>query len=125
MALGDFRFSLPTAAYQSLQRSAAYSWAGQTRVGREPAQQYTGPGERAVTLSGVIYPHFRGGLQQVEQMRTLAGRGQPLPLTDGTGKYWGKWVITKIDEEQTHFIGPGLPQKITFSLALKAYGEDR
>jgi phage protein U len=56
MQLGAFKFSLNTAAYQSLSHSTGYRWQGQERFGQLPAQQYTGPGEDSVTLSGDIYP---------------------------------------------------------------------
>ena len=124
MALGDFRFSLQTAAYQTLKRTAEYRWPSQARVGREPALQYTGPGSETVQLNGEIYPQFRGGLDQVQKMRKLAGNGKPLLLTDGEGNYWGKWCIARVEEEQSIFTGPGLPRKISFNLDLQAYGND-
>ncbi len=125
MALGEFRFSLQTAAYQSLKRAAEYRWPSQPRVGREPAMQFTGPGTETVQLAGVIHPHFKGGLGQVEAMRKMAGQGKPLPLTDGVGNYWGKWCITRIEEDQSDVTGPGLAKKIAFNLELQAYGDDR
>jgi uncharacterized protein len=124
MALGNFRFSINSAAYQTLKRSAEYRWPSQARVGREPALQYTGPGSETVKLNGVLYPQFRGGLGQVEKIRNMAGNGIPLLLTDGGGNYWGKWCITRIEEEQSIFTGPGLPRKISFNLDLQAYGND-
>ena len=125
MALGPFRFSLQTAAYQTLKRSAEYRWPSQVRTGREPALQYTGPGSETVQLNGVIHPHFKGGLGQVDAMRKIAGTGKPLTLTDGVGNYWGKWCITRIEEDQSEFTSSGIPQKIGFNLSLQAYGEDR
>jgi len=38
MALGDYRFSVDTAAYQELKRSQAYRWQPQERLLRRPAQ---------------------------------------------------------------------------------------
>ncbi len=125
MALGKFRFSLQTAAYQSLKRTAEYHWPSQARVGREEALQFTGPSSETMQLAGVVYPHFKGGLGQVDTMRKIAGQGKLLPLTDGLGNYWGKWCITRIDEEQSNFAGSGIPKKIGFNLSLQAYGEDR
>jgi uncharacterized protein len=124
MALGNFRFSINGAAYQTLKRTAEYRWPSQARVGREPALQFTGPGSETVKLNGVIYPQFLGGLNQTKKMREMAGQGDPLLLTDGEGNYWGKWCITRIEEEQNIFTGPGLPRKISFNLDLQAYGDD-
>lgn len=124
MTLGDFRFSLDTAAYKRLRRTVEYRWAAQERAGRRPARQFTGIGNETVELEGVIYPHYRGGLGQLEAMRALAGQGSPQILTDGTGKVWGKFCIERIEEIQTLFFGDGTPRKQEFRLSLGHYGED-
>ena len=33
------------------------------RIGRSPALQYSGPDAEELKLSGVIYPHLKGGLR--------------------------------------------------------------
>lgn len=124
MALGDYRFSVDTAAYQELRRSQAYRWQPQERLLRRPAQQFLGPGEETLELTGVIYPHYRGGLLQLELMRRQAGRGEPLLLVDGLGFIWGRWVITHLEETQSIFQGNGQPLKQGFRLQLTHYGED-
>lgn len=124
MALGTFRFGLPTAAYQQLQRTNTYRWPEQQRMGREPALQFSGPGSETIELEGVIFPHFKGGLGQVDAMRTEAGKGKPLLLIDGQGKQWGKYCILEIRETQTPFAQGGIPLKQQFSLRLVRYGED-
>jgi phage protein U len=123
MALGRYRFSLDTAAYQSLQRSTEYRWTPQARIGQPPGLQYLGPGDEGLELEGVIYPNFKGGLGQVEAMRREAGKGQPLQLTDGLGRAWGHYVITRIEETQTVFFANGQPRRIEFRLSLNRYGE--
>jgi len=125
MSLGDFRFGLETAAYQRLRRTVEYRWPKQERAGRRPARQFTGIGDETVELGGVIYPHYRGGLGQLETMRTLAGKGQPQILTDGTGKVWGKFCIERIEETQRILFGDGTPRKQEFRLSLGRYGEDK
>ena len=88
MALGDFRYALDTAAYDQLRRTDAYRWQGQDRLGRRPAQQFTGHGASTVELDGTIYPAFRGGLGQITAMREAADAGTPLEMVDGTGRVW-------------------------------------
>lgn len=124
MALGRYRFSIDTAAYQELKHSQAYRWQVQERLQRRPAMQFVGAGEELIELSGVIYPHFRGGLQQLEAMRREASQGQPLLLVDGLGFVWGQWVIVYIDEGQSFFQGNGQPLKQSFHLKLVNYGAD-
>lgn len=122
LALGDFRFSLSTAAYQTLERTSAWRWESVARVGVRPAQQYVGPGEDTVSIDGTVYPSFRGGLGQLDAMRAEADKGEALLLVDGTGKVWGEYCITEVRETQTVFFSNGMPRKIDFSLSLTMYG---
>lgn len=124
MALGDFRFSMDTAAYNRIAYTAAYRWAKQDRVGRNPAAQFTGPDLQTIDLSGTIYPHFAGGLGQTRAMRTMAAQGTPLVLVSGRGKVIGRVVILEVTEEQTVFFDNGLPKRVDFTLRLQEYGED-
>ena len=125
MALGAYRFSLTSAAYQELSRSNAYRWQAQERLHRLPAQQFVGPGNETLDLKGVIYPHYQGGMGQLDVMRAQAGRGEPLLLVDGIGLICGRWVILQVDETQTVMLTNGQPRKLEFQLRLVRYGEDQ
>lgn len=122
MALGAFRFGMNNANYQTFSRSASYRWAKQDRIGRAPALQYLGPDAEEITLEGVIYPHFKGGLRQMEQMRRLASTGQPMMLVDGLGFVWKRWCITEVSERRSFLMRDGSPRKIEFSITLQSYG---
>jgi len=98
MALGTFRFGVNRANYQTFTRDAAFRWARQDRLGRAPALQYLGPGAEEISLEGVIYPHFKGGLRQMELMRAVARQGVPMMLVDGLGWVWQRWAITAVSE---------------------------
>lgn len=124
MGLGSYRFSISTAAYDSFERSSSWKWSAQRRVGRRPALQYLGPGRDDITLAGTIYPHYAGGLGQMDKMRSMADTGNPLTLVDGLGKVWGKWCIKSISESQSSFLQGGVPRKIVFRVRLVRYGED-
>jgi len=121
LALGSFRFSMNMGAYQKFERETSWRWPTTERIGVRPAAQYVGPGEESVTIEGVIHPHYRGGLRQIDQMRAQAGLGQPLPLTTGYGRYLGMYVIEKIKETQDTPMSDGAPRKIEFTIELKAY----
>lgn len=124
LALGDFRFAISTAAYQTLKRTTEHRWSAQNRIGRAPALQFAGIGTDEITLTGVIYPHFKGGLNQIKTMRDTASTGKPQLLVDGLGFVHGDYAITRIEETQTHFIKNGIPKKQEFTLSLQYYGED-
>jgi len=125
MALGAFRFGVTGGSYQSLRRVAQYRWAKLDRAGRDPALQFMGPDAEEITLEGVIHPHYRGGLRQVEFMRSAARTGQPMMLVDGLGWVWDRWAIINVDETKTVLMADGAPRQIDFRLLLRAYGEDR
>jgi phage protein U len=124
MMLGEYQFSLDTAAYQSLRRRSEYRWPSQDRLGRLPARQFVGPGSESIDIDGAIYPHYRGGLGQMTRLRDIAGKGRPQRLVDGRGISWGLWCVESIEESQTVFLGNGDPRRIDFRMVLARYGED-
>ena len=124
LALGEFRFEIATAAYQTLSLNQSWRWPGQARINRDPALQFVGRDTGEIALDGNIYPSFKGGLGQVEAMRRMADLGKPLLLVDGLGRIWGKWVITEIGDTRTVFSADGQPRQIKFNLSLKFYGAD-
>jgi phage protein U len=125
--LGDFMFSLDTAAFQDLQRVSEYKWQALERIGRKPAQQFIGIGADTITLSGVIHPHYRGGIGQIGKMRAMAGNGKSLPLVyafESVGQFCGQWCIMSITEGRKVFFSDGRPRHIEFSITLSEYGPD-
>lgn len=124
MGLGAFRFSMSAPNYQSLSREATGRWPAQPRVGRAPALQFTGEGEETLSLAGTLYPHYTGGLDQIEAMRVQCKTGTPLMLVSGLGFVFGLWSILSVSDEQSFFMAGGLPRKVTFTIELSAYGPD-
>ncbi|MCA8032024.1 phage tail protein [Burkholderia arboris] len=124
MALGDYRFAISTAAYDSFRRETRWRWPAQERIGREPARQYVGRGDDTITLDGTIYPHFRGGLGQIAAMRAEANLGVPLLLVDGLGYVHDYWCVTSISESVPTLGANGVPLKQQFTVTLEFYGDD-
>jgi phage protein U len=123
LGLGDYKFSISTAAYDSLSRSTSWRWPSQERAGRTPARQFTGKGDDTITLTGVIFAE-QGGVGQVEALRKLADTGEPQILVDQLGYIRGKWCIETITETQSSFFSDGVARKQEFSIQMSAYGED-
>jgi phage protein U len=122
--LGPFMFSRDTAAPTTLRRSTEFGWASQDRFAKGPALQYTGPGADTFDLDGTIYPHYAGGLGQVQAMRELAGLGLPQLLVDGRGVVYGKWAILRVEETGTVLAPNGTPRKVAFKVSLQRYLDD-
>ena len=119
-----YYFNLDTAAFDDLSRSTEFRWASQERLSRRPAQQAVGMGEEKLTLKGTIYPGFKGGLKQLDTLRTIGGRLQPLTLTTGYGEVIGTWCLKSINEEQGALLHGGIPRKQVFTLEFTRYGDD-
>ncbi|UAA38226.1 phage tail protein [Paraneptunicella aestuarii] len=118
MLLGQYHFSVDTAAYQSKSRTTSYRWGKQERLAVDPGLQFVGPGDDSISIEGVVYPHYKGGLAQLERMREEAGKGRSLLLIEGTGTILGRWVIESISENQTEFTKFGTPKRVNFTMSL-------
>lgn len=119
-----FYFNLDTAAFNEVRRQTEFRWASQERLGRRPAQQAVGMGEDKLTLKGVIFPTFKGGLKQPDTLRSIGAQLVPLNLTTGYGQVLGSWCLRKIDEEHGALLAGGIPRKQSFTLEFIRYGED-
>lgn len=122
--LQPYYFNLDTAAFEELRRQATYRWAGQERLRRSTAQQAVGLGEEKITLKGAIFPHYKGGLKQLNVLRSIGRQLQPLNLVTGFGEVLGNWCLTSIEEEQSHLLAGGIPRKQAFTLEFVSYGDD-
>ena len=120
----QYTFNLDTAAFDELRRSTEFRWASQERLGRRPAQQGVGMGDEKITLKGVIFPGFKGGLKQLDTLRTLGAQLQPLTLTTSYGDVLGTWCLKSVDEEQSSLMAGGIPRKQAFTLEFVRYGDD-
>jgi phage protein U len=119
MALGMFVFSLPTLAYQELQRQTDWRHPTTSRVGTNPARQFVGRGEDAITLPGVLLPELAGSPLSLDSLRLMADTGKAWPLVEGTGRILGLWVIESLSVTQTVFFQDGTPRRYEFTLSLK------
>lgn len=119
-----YYFNLDTAAFDELRRSTEYRWASQERLTRRPAQQAVGIGEDKITLKGAIFPGFKGGIKQLDTLRSLGAQQLPLTLTTGYGDVLGTWCLKNVDEEQSALLQGGIPRKQAFTLEFVRYGDD-
>lgn len=117
-------FNLDTAAFDELSRSSAFRWAAQERLSRRSAQQGVGIGEDKLTLKGAIFPGFKGGLKQLNTLRSIGSQLQPLLLTTGYGEVLGNWCLVSINEDQSALLQGGIPRKQAFTLEFTRYGDD-
>ncbi|WP_175649955.1 phage tail protein [Pseudomonas sp. Marseille-P9899] len=119
-----YYFNLDTAAFEELRRQTAFRWAGQERLTRSIAQQAVGQGDDKITIKGVIYPGHKGGLKQLDTLRSIGRNLQALSLVTGYGEVLGNWCLLSVEEEQSSLLAGGIPRKQSFSLEFVSYGDD-
>jgi phage protein U len=125
LALGMFIFSLPTLAYQELQRQTEWRHASNNRVGAAPARQFLGRGDDSFTLPGILMPELAGSTLSLDALRLMANTGKAWPMVEGSGRIYGLWVIKSLSETKTLFFPDGTPRRIEFSLSLERIDDDR
>ncbi|MEB5932340.1 phage tail protein [Pseudomonas mosselii] len=119
-----YYFNLDTAAFDQLRRQTRFRWAGQERLSRASAQQAVSLGEESINIQGAIFPGFKGGIGQLQTLRSIGRQLLPLSLTTGYGEVLGTWCLTSIEEEQSVLLAGGIPRKQGFSLEFVSYGQD-
>jgi phage protein U len=125
LALGMFVFSLHTAAYQEMQRQTDWRHPGSNRIGAQPARQFLGRGEDAITLPGIILPELAGTVLSLDALRLMADTGKAWPMVEGTGRLCGLWVIENLTETRSLFFRDGAARRIEFNLSLKRIDDGR
>lgn len=118
MSLGMFVFELPTLTYQELERRTDWRHSQNARVGQRAGNQFLGPGEDTVTLSGSIPLEF-GDLAALDTLREMGDAGESYPLVDGRGRVHGAHVILDLGERQSLPMADGTPRKTEFTLSLR------
>ncbi|MGO1068392.1 phage tail protein [Lysobacter sp. CA199] len=124
MALDTFVFSLPTLAYDQLQRSTSWRHPASERVGARAARQYVGPGDDTIRLSGLIAPELTGTPASLDVLRAMADDGRPYALVEGTGIVHGAFVIGDINETRSLFFADGAARRIEFDMTLVRVDDD-
>lgn len=129
--LGDLVFSCEGINPENVSFDSEYRWAAVDRLLQRPAHQWTGLGMEDLVMDGTIYggysPYGNGkviGVQRLTDLRSLAQQGLPLPLTDGRGNFYGRWVIKNITEKRSHMLDNGAPLKQEFTIKISRYGEN-
>jgi uncharacterized protein len=124
LQLGAHQFEVAPLSYSQLQSRAEFRWPALDRLGREPALQFLGPGEKRITISGLIFPEAIGGWNRFRAFERSANAGQPMLMVLGTGHIFGRVVITAIGEVHDHIGYAGLPRKLSFDIEVARYGGD-
>jgi uncharacterized protein len=137
-----------TPGFETMQRDSQYTWVSNDRLSRDPAMQFTGPGEEHFVVEGRMFPYHFGGLSTIQRLRDAGRAGKPYilvrfyPLKDEldakenianlvakNNVVWGcenlgNVVIKRVRTVESKIGAVGIPHKIDFTLELTRYGDD-
>lgn len=125
MALGLFVFSLPTLAYQELQRQTSWRFAETAVLNVRPRQQFIGLGSDTISLKGELRPEVAGTAISLDYIRLMADTGKAWTLIDGAGRMYGLYIIDGLNETKSVFLSNGQAKKIDFDISLKRVDDKR
>ena len=121
-ALGLFVFEAASFPFAELDRRTEWRHARGTRIGALDASQYIGPGTDQVSIAGALVPEAGADYASIDTLRDMAAEGDSYQLVDGTGRVWGSFVITGLEERRRHLMLDGVPRMIDFSIQLDRVG---
>lgn len=118
MSLGTFVFAIDTLLFEELTRRRAWRHSRSQRINARDSNQFVGPGDDIVTLSGLAHADLQDGVASIDQLAAMGDTGGIWPLLDGNGKVWGSFVIEELQERSRAFFPDGTPKAIEFGLDL-------
>ena len=125
LSLGDFRFSIDTAPLDGSDTNAEYPWASVDRLGKIPQLQAMGQEHRTMTLHGVVITSYKGGAAQIETLRAIAARMEPMELVTGDGRALGRWCVMSIRSSDSHLFTDGVPRRQDYSISLERFDDGK
>jgi phage protein U len=123
--LGSVEFSVLAGSFEVLQRRTTWRIDRPDPIDGMGTPVHRGRLDDAITLSGVVFPGYVGGLSSVERLRELGDGGEPQTLVDGEGTIYGRWLIESVDEEATLHTPTGKPRRLAYSVTLVAVPDER
>ena len=115
--LGGFKFSWKQVNGVSIETSFGIS--AQDRIQNHPALISANLGSQSLNIEGQTLPFKHDKQSALKRLYELANTRQSHTLTNGNGKYLGRYAIIKISEKQAIFTPNGAFFTQGFSLELK------
>lgn len=117
LSLGGFKFTWKQT--DGISKESKFGISENIRIGNYPALFRANLGSESLKIDAHTLPYKGDKQDALKGLYALAKLGVSYPLVTGYGKYLGKFVITKISENQAVFTDNGLFFSQGFSLELK------
>jgi phage protein U len=115
--MGSFKFESPVILGQ-ISKSVDYGISEQERINNYSVYFTAKKEKETITLSGVTLPNTGAKNTALDKLYSLAATKDTLLLSSGSGKSFGRFIITSINENRTVFVDNGafLVQEFTVEL---------
>lgn len=117
LALGEFEFKALN--FDSLERSLDFNIQSQSRLNNHDALFASSKQNETIKIQGKTLPLRGDKNTYLDKLESMGQKQSSYTLTGANGRYYGKFVILNLDENQSAFIdGAGFVVQ-TFSMDLK------
>lgn len=108
----------PFNAHQTAE-SASADFAAHDVIGALRPQEYMGEGDDEMTISGRLFPHKFGGLDELGLLRQMLTNGEPQILVRGDGVNKGWRIITNVSVTSTYLDASGVGRVLEVEIKTK------
>ena len=99
-------------------RDAAADFAAKDLLGTRKSREFVGEGDDKFTLTGELFPHRLGGLDELGTLDAMRASGQPQILVRGDGSNLGWWLIENVTEKSKFLDRSGVGRHIEVEIKL-------
>lgn len=116
--LGAIQFQVMPVNLQEVERETGGDYAAKDVVGARRPQEYMGPADDTIKLSGCVFPHKFGGTSGIAALHAMAQAGIPQMLMRGDGGVFGWYVLKRVNETNGYLDAVGVGRFIEFEVEL-------
>ena len=117
--LGSLQIKVAPFNAHEVAESGTTDYAVKAVVGAEQPLEFVGEGSNEMTLTGRLFPHEFGGLDELELLRQMRTSGRPQYLIRGDGKPFGWFAITSVSTRSAYLNSHGVGKMIEVTVNLR------
>ena len=118
--IGPLQFEVFPLNVHEMSHDLGADFAPKDVIGAARPREFTGEADEQIRFSGRLFPHFSGGLGELEALKMMARSGAPYPLMRGDGMMMGWFLIDKLSTKSSYLDGQGIGRQIEFDMNLIA-----
>lgn len=117
--IGPLKVQIAPFNAHEVSESGSTDFAVKPVVGAEQPLEFVGEGSNELSLSGRLFPHQLGGLNEVDQLQQMRRSGKPQFVMRGDGKPFGWYAITAVSLRSSYLDAQGVGKLIEVSISMR------